>query len=270
MGNVIFARPRFHYQSYTDLLKLIELAGYPLIYLDEIDPSTDDTYICTLYDNVNDPVDSGVWAKGWPEANAQIILLDLEWHIGDNRLPPVPGLARIWAADKWYAEQINVEYVPLGSDPRLAEQPFERSDFQYDVAPLSYNAPPRRQRALQDMQAHGLTLAPNGWGMERHEALTHSKVMVNIHQWDHLPVVSPQRFAVAAAYKMPLITEEVADQGIFTSDYILHMPRECSPGIFVGMAVAQPLTIAREACGEALYQLLCEDYGFKKVIEAAV
>lgn len=271
MSNVIFARPRMHYQSYTDLYRLIELAGYPLVYLDEIDAQSDNCTICTLYDNMNHPVDMGVWAQGWPGARAKIILWDIEWHMGDNALPlPIPGLAEVWAADAWYAAQIGARYVPMGSDARLPLTPIERNgQYDYDVAMLTYNTW-RRQRAIEDMQKSGLTVAPNEWGEARDRILERSRVMAHIHQHDNVPTVAPSRFAIAAAYKMPLITEMLGDEGIFTGGYKLTVPDIGSVGAFVSLALDPKVEDKRRAYGEALHHLLCVENTFQSFVEAAV
>ena len=73
MTNIIFARPRHHYDSYTDLYRLIELSGYPLIYFDEIDPVSDNLYVMTIVNGEN--------MHGWHQPRAKIVLWDLEWRL---------------------------------------------------------------------------------------------------------------------------------------------------------------------------------------------
>lgn len=269
MPDVIFCRPRMHYQSYTDLYRLIELAGYPLVFLDEIDPQSDNCYICTLYDNMNHPGDMAVWAKGWPGAKAKIILYDLEWHLGDNSLPAVPGLAEIWAADAYYAKLIDARYVPLGSDVRLPLTAITRNgQYEYDVATLTYNTW-RRQRAIEDLQTHGLTVAPNDWGEARDRILERSRLMIHIHQLDNVPTVAPSRFAIAAAYHLPLITETLGDEGIFGKSYKL-MSDFAHLGEFAAWCLHPDNAYSLQEYGETLHGLLCQQHTFKSFIEAAV
>lgn len=270
MSDVLFARPRMHYQSYTDLYRLIELASYPLVYLDEIDAQSDNCYIATLYDNMNDPSDMAVWSNGWPDTRARVILWDIEYHLGDNALPPVPGLAEVWVSDRWYGQQITghtVRYVPLGSDARLPLTPIERNGhYEYDVATLSYNVW-RRQRALEDLQNHGLTIAPNAWGEERDRNLEQTRAMVHIHQHDNVPTVAPSRWAIAAANHLPMITETLADEGIFGKSYKLMTD-------FAHMGEAAALWLKDERAladyASSLHGLLCEHFTFRKCIEAAL
>ena len=271
MPSVIFCRPRHDYESYSDLYRLIALSGYPLIYIDEIDPDSDDTFIITI---LNDE-----WPYGWPEATAQIILYDLEWHvpIGDlqewNQSIWRPGVARVWAADKWYATQIStreriVKYVPLGSHPGLGYGE-DVDDLLYDVALMAYLGPRRRSAVVHQLQQRGLTIAPNAWGAERHRILSNSRAMVHIHQWDNVPGIAAQRWAMAAAYKLPLITETVQDAGILDHTHMI------SGDYGLLASLAQTWLRRNEAqilasYGERLYQLLCVEHTFRKSVEAAL
>lgn len=257
MGDVIFARPRWEYGSYTDLYALIKLSGYPLIYCDELDPTSDHTYILTVRNGENE--------HGWSgDVLSRIILWDLEWRLeGDP--PPIPGVAETWASDKWYAEQIGARYVPLGSHPGLNLAPDDETDALFDAILLSYMTNRRLQMAVW-LRERGLRLAPNGWSLERHQNLLASASMLHVHQHDHVPTVAPLRFALAAAYHLPLISEAVRDPGLFGTQTVLWSEY-----------AALPDTVARRvqdnglaAFGEALYQLLCCDYPFKKCVEEAL
>lgn len=53
MPEIIFARPRWDYNSYTDFYRLIELSGYPLIFFDEIDPDSSNCYVMTILNGEN-------------------------------------------------------------------------------------------------------------------------------------------------------------------------------------------------------------------------
>ncbi len=256
MSAVIFARPRTHYDSYTDLYRLITLSGYPLIYCDEIDPASDNTYILTLRNGENE--------HGWSgDVKARIILYDLEWRLeGDP--PPIPGVREVWAGDEWYAKQIGARYVTLGSHPELNLVPGEEADKMHDAIMLSYMTNRRIQMAVW-LQQRGLTLASNAWGEVRHRNLLGSRAMLHVHQHDHVATVAPQRFALAAAYRLPLISESACESGLFKdavlwSDYgaLADFVRDRIRGN--GLADA----------GEALYQLLCVDHTFKKEVERAL
>jgi hypothetical protein len=261
MPDVIFARPRWDYQSYVDLYKLIELSGYPLTFFDEIDPFSDNLYILTILNGENQ--------TGWYNPRARIVLYDLEWRLnGEYTLPP--GVACAWAADSWYAQKIGAQYVPLGSHPDLAPRERHRNgNYDYDVATLCYSGPYRRGHALDLLRQRDLRLSPNAWDEERELILQHSRSMVHIHQWENVNTVAPQRFALAAAYKLPLITETLYKAGIFRYNHLIQADYASLPEITQQWVTRNDARILDEF-GCNLWHLLCVENTFRKVIEGAV
>jgi hypothetical protein len=259
MGNVLFARPRYVYDSYSDLYRLIELSGYPLIYFDEIDADSDNTYILTVANGEN--------MGGWPDAHARLILWDLEWHV--DGAPAIPGLSEVWASDAWYAAHINARYVLMGSHDGLALEPITRPQtMDYDGAMLAYLTH-RRGHMHNELKRIGLRLAPNSWGTERHTALSHTRAMLHVHQHDAIHTVAPLRFALAAAYQLPVISEQVADRGgikhsaMLTSDYANYAN-------FAHMWLIRNEARILEDYGRSLHGLLCRDQTFRASVEAAL
>lgn len=253
MGDVIFARPRHVYDSYSDLYTLIRLSGYPLIYFDEIQPDSDNCYILTLL--------NGETNNGWPDAKARIILFDLEWRL-EGEYPVIPGIVETWAADPWYAQRIGAKYVPLGSHSELAG-PRDNAPLQsYDTIMLAYMTN-RRMQMREWLRDRDVTIAPQGWGAERHQSICQSKTMLHVHQHDGIYTIAPQRFALAAAYHMPLISENVGEDTLF-GDSVMWVE-------YGDMAAF----VANEGrgdvshYGEALYNKLCVEHTFRKEIEAA-
>jgi hypothetical protein len=240
----------------VDLYRLIDLAGYDLIYVDEIDAArVDATYILTML--------NGEWyPAGWPGARARIVLYDLEWHL--DGLAAVPGLAEVWAADAWYARRLGARYVPLGSHPGLALG--ARLEARYDVAMLAYLTP-RRQQIYDQLRDAGLRMAPNGQGEARDVTLRETRLMLHVHQLENAPTVAPQRFALAAAYGLPLLSEEVADSGIFR-DGPVWFANTSRLSAYVHALLARPDVLC--SYGEGLRDWLCERYAFRKCVEAAL
>lgn len=271
MVNPIFCRTRHTYESYTDFWRLVELSGFPCIYVDQIEPDSDNTYIVT-------PL-NGEWNEGWQDPRATIILWDLEWrleglpvdYMGTNAPGiNVSGISRIWASDKRYAEQIGAEYVPLGSHAGLAHGYIDNGVQKvYDVALLAYLGPPRRAQMVGRLQSAGIVIAPNGWGQERHNYLQASRAMLHIHQHDGIQTVAPQRWALAAAYGLPLITETLIDRGIFGNSNMLMCNYEHLPE-FVRMWTLRNEARILEDFGRALHQLLCVERTFRGNVEAAL
>lgn len=260
MSGVIFARPRWDYASYQDFYRLIELSGYPFIFFDEIDPSTDNTYIMTILNGEN--------MGGWVNPRAHIILWDVEWRL-DNPAN-IPGVARVWASDKWYAGKIGAQYVPFGSHPDLASPARARNGrYDYDAAILAYAGPPRRSTAYHSLEERGLRVSGNGWGEERESILQHSRAMVHVHQLEGVNTVAPQRFALCAAWKLPLITETLFNPGIFRYRHLIMSD-------YANLADIADAWIRRndpkmlEEFGASLHHLLCCEYPFRACVESAV
>lgn len=275
MSEVIFCKTRFQgewnpntgqfeggYASYDDFFKLVKWAGYPIIYVDQLDPHSNNTYIIT-------PL-NGEWLAGWPTATAQIIHWEFEWRWDDraNWQTP-PGVSRVWHIDKWFADQYGFEYVPVGSDERLNElgqnYPAEKI---YDVAVMSYQTH-RRQLITAQLENAGLRLAPLSglWGRQRSDVLLKSWSMVHTHQIEQAPGIACLRWAIAAAHRLPMITESVKDRGIFTYSYMVQSDYAHLASFAQQMVKDKRMLINY---GEALHNLLCRDYTFKKVVDAHI
>lgn len=260
MPDIIFARPRHHYDSYTDLYRLIELSGYPLVYFDEIDVDSDNLYIMTLVNGEN--------MHGWHEPRATIVLWDLEWRL-DGDYPQIPGCTRTWASDKWYVGQIGAQYVPLGSHAGLAKDYDPVSGKAYDLALMMYTGPYRRNNLINRLANDGLRIAPNGWAQERHTYLCQSRAMLHIHQHDNIHTIAPQRWAIAAAYKLPLFTETVTDGGFFNHSHMVIGSYDNLPKLVYDWMLCYDQQHV-QAKGESLHHALCVENNFRTFVEAAV
>lgn len=281
MPDIIFARPRTPYDSYQDFLRLIELSGFPLIYTDEIDADSDNVYI---YSPSN-----GDTRNGWPGAKARIIHYQLEWETHPNDQHPLdPGVSEKWTHDAWHAERIGARYVPIGSHPDLAGywglfrddqgQPehvwvhyvhrYKPEQPKYDVAMMAYMTN-RRIYIQAEAERKGITFAPNAWEKKRCDLLNESRAMLHVHQHDDVPGVASLRLVVAAAYRLPVITETCADYGIFDNSTLLMS--QYNYLVDFTESWLKPECAARLAdYGEALHGLLCVEHTFRKVIEGAV
>jgi hypothetical protein len=248
MTEIIFVHTAWHYKTYEDFFRLAALSGYPVIPLSELNPADDSkTYVIT-------PL-NGEWSAGWDSPRARIIHHDLEWrHAHDY--PHIPGVSEVWASDAWYAMQTGARYVTLGSHPDLPLHPLPEKPEppKWDVAFLAYMNP-RRAMISAQLQQMGLTIAPNGWDEQRHDILTHVRAMVHVHQWDEFRCIAPQRWAVAAAYRLPIISEEC-----FAFD------EASDVNLVLRRGHEQPLAYI----ADQLYQHLCIEKPFRKCVDAAV
>lgn len=269
MSDVIFVATQFYldggYRSYVDFFRLAELAGYPIIPLAQMD--TSDATKAYIVTPLNDE-----WLNGWPGAKARIIHWELEWRWdwrADVNEPP--GVAEVWASDKMFALQIGAKYVPMGSDSRLNELLLEASNppKAYDVAQVSYQVP-RRQAITQRLQTEGLVVAQNEnlWSVNRSQILRQSRVMVHVHQHENAPGVAPLRWCLAAAHKLPIITEHIPDRGIFGYTHMLMATYNYLPP-FTAMVVRDSYSRLNDYAA-ALHDLLCRDLTFRKSVEAAL
>ena len=259
---IVFARTRhdyYHGHSYTDYWKLVNLCNYPTCYVDEIDPA--DKTKCYIVSPLN-----GEWLAGWPGAKARIIHWDIEWRKLEE-YPQIPGVAETWASDAGYAQTVGARYVPMGSHPDLAAGGKNGTAPEYDIAMLAYMTY-RRDWMATRFRERGFSITPNGWFEKRHEALCATRAMVHVHQHDDIRTVAPQRFALAAAYRLPLISESIDKRGIFGYSSILmcdytHLPE------FVTMWIKKGRNPLLENYGNALYQLLCVEFPFRNCVEHA-
>jgi hypothetical protein len=260
MSEIIFAEPRTFYGSYEDLRSLIRLSNFKTCYIDEIDPQSDNAYIITIR--------NGEIGDGWADAKAKIVLYDLEWRRAPEA--PIPGVAEVWMCDKWQAELTGSRYVPVGGHAGLRQSIQVHPEPPYDVAYLAYMTY-RRQVIHAELQARGVKLTPtSAWGEERDRLLNASRVYLHVHQHDDIPAVPGLRLVVAAAYGLPVVTEECADYGVFRS-FLIHEPIAALPDFVEWLlGVEQFHWSAYARLGAALHHFLCVEHTFRKGVEAAL
>lgn len=256
MSDIIFVQTRHYYSSYQDYFKLAELSGFPIIYDDQMD--LDNPSHCYIITWFTAQVDRFAGSK------ARVICWNLEWA-------DVPQFDSIeyWSPDAWYALQHGWRYVPVGSDLRLkiSDDSAECGEM-FDIALMMYRDPNRRRAALVSLHEARLTIAPNAWDMERDYYLRQSRCMVHVHQLDHVAAVSPLRFALAAAYTLPVITEELSNPGIFSS-VVIETGFEALADV-VRDWLTPSRRLALKYYGSRLRTLLCLDYTFKDAVNRNV
>jgi hypothetical protein len=267
MSDVYFVRPHYHYDPYVDLYRLIELSGYPLIYYEDIDPDSQNCYILTM---LNGEINENGWGDN---PRATIILNDIEWRLKesdyawpDSDLVLPKGVSRVWTGDKWYAERIGGQYVPMGSHAGLVGTSTLTDGQSWDVSPLSYFSG-RRTFIMDRLRERGVTIAPNAWGEERDAVLKASSAIVHIHQHERIHTVTPLRFAIAAAWHKPLISEKVYDRGIFDRA-VLYADYGSLPDYTTLMV--RRYSDLLQAKADELYDLLCIKNTFRSFVEAAL
>jgi len=252
MPDIIFARTRWEYKSYSDFWHLVRLSGFPVCYVDEIDPT--DASKCYIFTPRNGET------LGWSDAKARII----HWNIEQDCYPPIPGVAETWCSDVTLAAMCSTKYVMMGSHPGLkTASPKTTVEKAYDFIALAYWTH-RRAMIRDELVKRGFTFGSDTWGDLRHTELLASTYMLHIHQNNGKPYVAPQRWCIAAAYQLPVVSEALGMRGDFPDAVFLELSYNdlyyrVNPGDLNGYGM-----------GEALHQWLCVDYTFRRQVERHV
>ncbi len=248
---ITFAKPRHEYHSYRDFWTLVELSGFPVVYIDEMDiHDSEMTYIFT-----------GPEAKHeFKDATARIIYWLLEWY-GDYEQRE--GVTETWVSNRTFADMIGAKFVVCGAHAGLGT--LDKLPLAFDVTHMSYDGIHRRNRILESMRKQGIAISPNGWGDERDRILRSSLMMLHIHQDDKYPAIAPLRVCLAAAYGLPFIAEngwsiEPLDGVIMYGDYD-KLPMIVQNAKRNGQIIAM---------GKELHRRLCDQYKFGDVVRGAV
>jgi hypothetical protein len=259
---IVFAKTRYHYDSYIDFWKLVELSGFSTCYVDEIDLASDDCYIFTP---MNGEVIPHLRNESSKTKKATVIWWCLERFdamaapLPDILAEATPHVDRIWVSDAWTSTlHPALEYMRMGSHPDLGGLP--RAPV-YDFTHQSY-AWGRRKTMYQKLKNSGFSEGPSSWGDERHGVLQTSRLMLNLQQYTD-PVSAPLRFALAAAYRLPIVSETITDADILTG-VIPSVPYSAIPG-----AIQATLDSPGDV-GAKVFQLLCEDWTFQRCVTDAI
>lgn len=269
MSKIIFARTRWPYDSYADFWRLVELSGYETCYVDEIDMQSKNAYITTPMNG-----DYRAHLKNHPQRQCSLFLWMLE-RPGDASLARFRSDNRellernlvdvIIASDQQMAADCGFHFVPMGSHPGLCEKPPDKVK-KYDVIGLMSYCPRRsflfsNPSFPKERLAPGISQASNAWGGERADLLAASKFMINIHQ-DNYPYCESLRFALAAAYRLLMISE--IQTTTWYQPFTIESVREhLLDNIRWGLSHYNTL----RAIGEGFYQVFCIDNTFRTFLE---
>jgi hypothetical protein len=236
MKEIIFAKTRYFYQSYTDFWSLVELSGFHTCFVDEIDfYNQNNVYIFAPMNGEWRPLIDNKFPLGFDNRSprATLVMWNLErpgedsignFAVGNQALIG-RYLDRVIVSDRELARLSRLDYVTLGGHEGLGN-PGKFEYKRFDLIHLScysnhrsflFDAPDRPKRLL-----NGFTIAQNGWHAERDIALMSARYMLNIHQDSH-PFIEPLRFVLAAMYGLPIISEGCIDAYPY-NDYIFPYP----------------------------------------------
>lgn len=272
---ITFVRTRHAYDSYVDFFRLVEAAGFPTVYVDEMDLSRRNcVYIFTPMNGELPPhLDRG------RDRGCKVVWWNLERPTDPTHPASINALDStvdaIWVSDRYYQTlHPRYEYVQLAGHRALAgPTAWQKGEKLWDICTLSYLWG-RREDAVKKLEAQGLTVAPSAFGAEEQDnTLPACRVMLSLHQYMDLPVIAPLRFAIAASYKLPIISERFEDKlaGILVlaSGSLHELVGGAKGGMIKGLL--HPRTHDRLAqAGERLYDMLCVKTDFRKEVEAGV
>lgn len=279
MTEIVFARTSYLYQSYVDFWRLVELSGFETCYVKDIDLDRDAIYVTTPINGEVRPHVRHRRSILTKPQQAKIVWWILERpDSGDYEIGKIKGnecvtkatdeileyVDHVWVSDRYYTQlDPRTIHVPMGSDSRLAGG--APGDKSYDVCTLSYNN--HRRDQIYGTLGRQVRMAPaSAWGDERDRILRSSRAMVYVHQTP-MPIGAPLRMALAAAYKLPVISERLADAYPHENgaDVLLAEYERILPATMNALAGADLWKI-----GENLHQKLCVELPFRKCVEAGI
>lgn len=259
MSDIVFVKIRNDkgtiYDSYTDYWRLIELSGFTVCEMSEVDLGSTNYYIFSpVTGNVIEAL--GVYATrkckiiGWqlerPENNENIIAkTNVLAHSFDAMFYSDRAFAQSYADPRCL-------YVPIGGHRLLGGGDLPKV---YDFAVFAYLHGARLRLANQ-INDLGFSRAPNGWGEQRDADLARCRWGLCLHQ-DHLKIIEPLRYTLFACWKLPLIAEESFD---------FHPYKVAS---FSSLSKFR-VTVASATDWETNYRLLTEELTFEHCVRRAV
>lgn len=263
MNDVIWARTRHHYEQYDDMFRLAELAGYPIVYLDQVPWHEPITVISSPH--------QGEYLGIPKDRRARHILWNIErptpgtdYSHRDAKDMPY-GVDCVWVSDAAMARHTGAKYVFLGSHPDFA--PLEVIHREYDVIHLMGTW---GRRSGIPSQLEGLAQADlmgGTWGTARHERLTKSKLMLSAHQ-DDMCWIEPPRYMIAGSYALALIAERSENSGHWCDGEHFIAADIDQLGATARALLKDEVRIAR--LGAAAWRLVMVQHPFKREVEAAL
>lgn len=272
MSEPVFVRTAHQYDSYRDFWRLVEISRFPTTTADSFDLLCSGTYIVTPMNGEFKRLDS----TARDAKRGRVVWWYLERpDVGENyaKVPFEEGTRRLFDSKPWWVDEVwvsdkglsdvdgRLRHVVLASDPRLALGPPSPAPI-FAVAHMSYVWD--RRTPIFAALAKRVRVAPCDWDPRRGEILRSSRSMLQVHQ-SPAPIGSPLRTALAAAYRLPLLSEAVAN------------PAPLLPGRDIlmegydGLVDAVAGWLGYDLCqnGEELHNRLCVERTFRSEVEKA-
>jgi len=269
--DIVFAHPTTKYDSYSDYRRLVEISGFETCTQDNIDINRKATYISAPY---NGDIENALKVRPKNQRKCKIVHWFLERpsaNGGPKFVEWAKNLLETQLDELWFTGPDmyklvkhlgGTKLVPAGSDARLGSQ--ENRPKRYDVCHMSY-VYGRRDRIIHNLNCR---IGPNCWGTERHNVLLESAFMINTHQ-DNDNYYEPLRFALCAAYKLPMVSEACGDTFPYVNGVdFLSAPYNQLNQLFQkvlreGAGVHRPMA-------ERMFQKACVEFKFEDNVKKAV
>jgi hypothetical protein len=287
MSEIVFAKPVHQYDSYRDFWTLVTLSGFSTVSVSDIDLTKDIIYITApmngdykehFYGDLKHYEETGEMIGGELQRRkisgqqrlAHLIVWNLERPAGSGstgnyakdcfKWMETRIADEVWISDPMLADETQTRFVLLGSHPGLGELSDKKS---YDFCHMSLVNP--RRTTIYKHFKDKFRIGPNCWPPERDEVLASSRFALNVHQ-DNYPFCEPLRFALFAAYGLPIISEILAT-GHPYNDVVTFSYHDLVAGLKVALNDDYDQWKAR---GAALHQRLCYDFQFGDIVRKAV
>ncbi len=274
MESIVFVRSTRNYSSYTDFWRLVELSGFPIVDQSQVHFESDRLYVWVEMD-----VDFMVPVSDHPKSTRRA--RTAFWHIEpvDRRASATTDAATWWKRsldqtlllvdDVWVSDMgifrmdPRSRWVCFGGHPGLREN-VANTGPRYDVAHIG-QVTPRREKVITELELRGISVSPGPRGESRIWILSSSKLMLDVQRLEGVPLVTPIRWVTAAAYKLPLVREELPDPSPLVKDESILMAPYDKLADRVEEALYQDLT----PIGHAAWKAFCETNTFRSCVEDA-
>jgi hypothetical protein len=276
MNDPVFVRSGRTYASYTDFWRLVELSGFKTVEATKADLQKDETYIWAAFDQefmeLLGEAPPGkrrakvvFWYLERPDANLRPGMDPEETF--RKAVTEILGWAdSIWVSDRQFqVMDKRTVFSVLGSHPGLCEQ--EKGPSKYDIVHMS-QATPRRALLLEELRKRSLVIGANAWGDERARTLSSAQLMLVIDRVDGLKVASALRWALAAAYRLPIVSESVQDPyPLVRNISIMTAPYGELARLVMDIL---PRSELLDEIADAAWRTLCEEWTFRKGVMDAL
>lgn len=274
---IVFARTGHEYQSYSDYWKLVELAKFPQCHVQDIDFGRELFYIITPINGEFRPHIKGQqdkypgtkkkckvawWNLERPDSGEGALDQLLGTMVCNNTTDMLQWVDYIWVSDRYqYNLDPRTVFVPMGSHPGLMHPEVGKRRSIYDYCHMSYI---NYRRAGVFGELGSLSCGPNGWDRERSVTINKSRLMLNVHQTE-APIMEPLRLAVAAAHKIPVVSEYFADSYPIVSghDVLVGAYKKLAATTFEVLKRAEDGKLDLQEYGDRLNNKLCNLWPFR-------